>query len=81
MWNNKVKHQTHRNRVKKWFPGMGGGKNRERSKPPAMEQISPEELKYNIMTMQLSMQLITLHCILKFAKSGMQCFTKNKYVR
>ena len=50
MWNNKVKHQTHRNRVKKWFPGMGGGKNRERSKPPAMDRISPEELKYNIMT-------------------------------
>lgn len=29
---------------------MGGGKNRERSKPPAMERTSPEELKYNIMT-------------------------------
>lgn len=56
MQNNKVKHQTHRNRVKKRLPGMGGGKNRERlkqkkrSKPPAMGRIRSEDLKYNIMT-------------------------------
>lgn len=53
MQNNKVKRQTHRNRVKKWLPGMGGGKNRERlkkkrSKPPAMGRIRSEDLKYNV---------------------------------